>query len=181
MFWLELQSAWDWLAVSWEATIEAERAFVSTISNERVDEQEVRLAGGDEVTAISGDIHSDDRITKSRQSSLKVCVGLWVNTCQLCRLRNASHLGILADLVKKPDVTFVARKGHLARLSGSSGREVVLGGVLLELGLHELVSLQAGVDAEETVMGWRSATVSQSTWRMGLTLPRVYSQCPINV
>jgi len=66
-----------------------------------------------------------------------------------------AHLRVLADSVKQPDVSLVARYSELAGLGGRSGREVVLRGVLLELAIHQLVAIDSRVNTEETIVRYR--------------------------
>ena len=72
-----------------------------------------------------------------------------------CFSRDASyrpHLGVLSDLIKETNVSFVACNSHFPGFGRGGGREIVLRRILLELTLHELESRDTGVYSEEAVV-----------------------------
>lgn len=64
-----------------------------------------------------------------------------------------THLGILADRVEQTNVTLITSDCNTTRLGGSGGGKVILGCILLELRLDQLVALYTGIDSEETIVG----------------------------
>lgn len=72
----------------------------------------------------------------------------------------AAHLGVLADRIKESNVTLVTGHSDPSRLGGRRSGKVILGSILLELRVDQLVALDTGIDSEETVMSYSKAMVS---------------------
>jgi hypothetical protein len=58
------------------------------------------------------------------------------------------HLGVLADLVEKANVTLVAGDCQLSARSGRCSRKVILRSVLLELAFDKFVASDTRIDPE---------------------------------
>lgn len=108
----------------------ARLAGVAPFPDLGINEQQVSLAGRDDVSSVRRNVDSYDRLSNSRQGGF--CV--------------------LANAVKEPDLSLVARDCQSAGLGSRSSREVVLGCVLLVLAVDELVARQAGIDSEDPVV-----------------------------
>lgn len=70
MFRLQLQAAWNWLAIGWEASIEAQCSLVPTIADEGVNEEQIRLARRHKPSAVRRNIDADDWISQCGQCCL---------------------------------------------------------------------------------------------------------------
>lgn len=101
MLGLELQTSGNGLGVGWKTTVKPKGTLVSSTTDQRVDEKEVRLAGCNQPSAVRSDIYPKDRISQSGKRGLKV-------VSKRASYREArSHLGVLADRVKQSDITLV--------------------------------------------------------------------------
>lgn len=70
MLGLQLQPARDRLGLGRERSVEAKLAFVASLSNERVNQEQIRLAGRNEPAAVGRDVDTENRVAERGQGRL---------------------------------------------------------------------------------------------------------------
>jgi len=177
MLGLELKPSRNRFRIGREAPIESEGSCIAAVADQGVDQKEVSLACSYDPSAIRRHIDTNDRVSKCRECGLKSSTSQSTTTHR--RQSVPAHLGILPDRVEESNVTLVTSDRDPPRLGCRRSGKVVLGSILLELRLDQLVTLDSGIDSEKTIVGCSKGVLSGETQTSRIS--RNYSQCPIRV
>lgn len=112
-----------------EGLFEAELAFVFALFLQRVDEEQVGSACGEDPAAVGGDVQADDGLAE----------------------RGDVRFGVDAEAVEHADVALVGGDGDVALFGCCGGGKVVFGNVLLKFGIDEFVTSKPRVNTVEGV------------------------------
>jgi hypothetical protein len=119
-----------WFRGRWEASIEANMSREFTLSDEGINEQQVRLGGRHYPPAVRGHVYTNNRVSQRR----KRC------------------LGVLADGIKQPDVTLGTRNCQSTSGGRRDAGKRVLAGILLILTVDHFVTRNPRINTEQGVV-----------------------------
>jgi hypothetical protein len=112
-----------------ESFFEPQLAVVLAALLQSVDEQKVGTGRGKNPSTVCRHVHANDWITQCRDQRL--CVD--------------------SESVEQADISLLGCDGNVALLRGCGGRESILGNVLLQLVIDELVASETRIDPIESV------------------------------